>query len=357
MLLSGVVLLGLAGRQNRMLQQAAAPAVMLPERGLPPVVATVMLAGFRCIAADILWLRAADLQDNGSYFELVQLADLITELEPHFTTVWAVQAWNMAYNISVMMPDNADRWRWIKSGVALLRDRGIPANANDPYLYSELAFMFTDKIGNPSIPQSQYYTIQWVQEMMKVLGKSGYPDYDAIRQNPEKLRLLVDEYKLIPEKMQEIDRMYGPLDWRLPHTHALYWAYLGLQVSISNGRRDRVCERALRQTMATLFNSGKLTTSDAGSLFVTSVNFELLPKVIATFEDALKNAEDDLSAAAYKNFLSGAVRTLAFYNHNEDARKLFDKLHAMFPDAATARGFDSFVKHAVPSLPQIITPQ
>ena len=57
---------------------------------LPPTVAftTVVLAGFRGLAADLLWLRATALQDEGRYIELVQLADWITVLEPQFSEVW-----------------------------------------------------------------------------------------------------------------------------------------------------------------------------------------------------------------------------------------------------------------------------
>src|SRR5471030_3289820 len=71
-------------------------------KGAPPVLAltTVALGGFRGLISNALWIRASDLQDQDKYFEMVQLADWITKLEPHFSQVWTVQAWNMAYNIS-----------------------------------------------------------------------------------------------------------------------------------------------------------------------------------------------------------------------------------------------------------------
>src|SRR5271155_5165323 len=96
----------------------------------PPVLAltTVALGGFRGLISNILWIRANDLQENDKYFELVQLSDWITKLEPHFPQVWTVQAWNMAYNISVKFKDAPDRWRWVQRGIELLRDQGIPYN-------------------------------------------------------------------------------------------------------------------------------------------------------------------------------------------------------------------------------------
>src|SRR5207249_1078810 len=55
----------------------------------PPVLVftTVALGGFRGLIANALWVRAADLQEQDKYFEKVQLADWITKLQPHFTTV------------------------------------------------------------------------------------------------------------------------------------------------------------------------------------------------------------------------------------------------------------------------------
>src|SRR6516164_8731147 len=66
----------------------------------PPVLAftTVALGGFRGLIANCLWIRANDLQQDDKFFEMAQLSDWITKLEPNFVQVWLVQAWNMAYN-------------------------------------------------------------------------------------------------------------------------------------------------------------------------------------------------------------------------------------------------------------------
>ena len=83
-------------------------------------------------------MRANDLQHDDKYFEAAQLADWITDLEPHFAQVWDFQAWNMAYNISVKFKENApgdysDRWRWVDRGIELLRDRGLRYNPDDVF--------------------------------------------------------------------------------------------------------------------------------------------------------------------------------------------------------------------------------
>jgi hypothetical protein len=106
----------------------------------PPVLAftTVALGGFRGLISNALWIRASDLQDEDKFFEMAQLADWITKLEPHFVQVRLVQAWNMAYNISVKFKDYNDRWRWVSRGIELLRDQGLKYNPNETLIYREL---------------------------------------------------------------------------------------------------------------------------------------------------------------------------------------------------------------------------
>ena len=62
-----------------------------PTENMPPMVAftTVALGGFRGILADVLWMRAGTLQEEGRYFELVQLSDWISKLQPRVPAIWA----------------------------------------------------------------------------------------------------------------------------------------------------------------------------------------------------------------------------------------------------------------------------
>ena len=103
-----------------------------PLENAPPALAfaTVAMGAFRGLVVDILWMRADKLKEEGQFFDAKQLADWITVLQPRFASVWDFQAWNMAYNISVAMPATQpqDRWRWVRNGYELLRDRGIPMN-------------------------------------------------------------------------------------------------------------------------------------------------------------------------------------------------------------------------------------
>ena len=102
-----VLLLGVNRFEKRLDAQVAEHKLRFTGeiRNAPPMVifTTVALGSFRGIVADLLWLRAGALQEKGNYFEMVQLARWITDLQPTFSGATAYLAWNMAYNISVTL--------------------------------------------------------------------------------------------------------------------------------------------------------------------------------------------------------------------------------------------------------------
>src|SRR5213592_3147751 len=191
-----------------------------PLENAPPVLAftTVALGGFRGLISNALWIRASDLQDEDKFFEMAQLADWITKLEPHFVQVWLVQAWNMAYNISVKFKDFPDRWRWVKKGIELLRDDGLRYNKNEMLIYRELGWFFQHKLGQNLDDANMYYKQEWSKEMAQVFAKKK-PNLDELihphtQDQTNRARLLTEKYKMEPEFMKQVDEKYGPLEWR-----------------------------------------------------------------------------------------------------------------------------------------------
>ncbi|MBN1864808.1 MAG: hypothetical protein JW808_07905 [Victivallales bacterium] len=152
----------------------------------PPIVAfvTVVMGSFRGLLANILWLRTNALQEEGKYYEMVQLASWITKLQPRFTGATAYLAWNMAYNISVTCSSHEDRWRWVQKGIELIRDEALVYNPGDPILYKELGWIYQHKIGNIMDDANQYYKNQLANQMMAVFGK-GEPDWERMAAAPD----------------------------------------------------------------------------------------------------------------------------------------------------------------------------
>ncbi|HTD87332.1 MAG TPA: hypothetical protein VK850_12210, partial [Candidatus Binatia bacterium] len=331
-----------------------------PLENAPPVLAftTVALGGFRGLISNILWMRATDLQDEDKFFEMVQLADWITKLEPHFVHVWLVQGWNMAYNISVKFKDYSDRWRWVQRGIVLLRDDGLRYNPNETLIYRELAWFFQHKMGANLDDANMYYKQHWADEMAAVFGNMKKPDLEELIHPQtddarQRLMLLTNKYKMNPVAMKEDDELYGPLEWRLPKAHAIYWAQEGLKKAKEFPAKVKeddliTLRRVIYQSMQLSFQRGRLVANPFAKSFEFGPNLEIIPKVSAAYERAAvedKKNEDHI-LRAHRNFLRDAVYFLYENNRLSDAAKWFKYLGEKYPDKHLIDGhYDTFPRN------------
>ena len=168
------------------------------------------LGGLRSIAAEILWFRADRLQDEGRYVEMAQLASALAFMEPHTPEIWGYAAWNLAYNISVMMPTHEDRWRWVEAAIRLLRDEGLKYNPDSRELHRELAWMFELKIGANLDDAAPTYREKWKAIVEDVRARGAW-----------------DELKMDEAEMRRIERITGFSDWTDPQLSAIYWGMRG----------------------------------------------------------------------------------------------------------------------------------
>ncbi len=168
------------------------------------------LGGLRSIVAEVVWFRADRLQEEGRYVELAQLASTLTLMEPHTPEVWSYAAWNLAYNVSVMMPTEADRWRWVQAGIRLLRDDGLRLNPGSREICRELAWMFELKIGANLDSAAPYYRRQWKRLVEDVARRDAW-----------------HELGMEAAEMRRIERLTGFTDWTDPQLSAIYWAARG----------------------------------------------------------------------------------------------------------------------------------
>lgn len=305
----------------------------------PPMLAftTVALGGFRGLIANSLWIRANDLQNDGKYFEMVQLADWITKLEPTFAQVWLMQAWNMAYNISVKFSDFGDRWRWVQRGIELLRDDGLKYCPREALVYRELAWFFQHKMGQNLDDAHLYYKQAWATEMNALFG-SGRPDFDELlhpktEEAKKRATLLREKYKMDPAVMKEVEQLYGALEWRLPEAHAIYWATLGLKQS---KKKDLVTlRRVIYQSEAMMVMRGRLISINPIRL---GPDFTKLDQALKAYEQMIAEEPDikDAIKTAQRNFLREVVFVLYTHNQQKRAGELFTRLKTLYPDAVPA---------------------
>ena len=377
--------------------------------GAPPMVAftTVALGGFRGLIADFLWLRAISMQEQGKYFEMVQLASWIMKLQPKSTATAAYLAWNMAYNISVTYSSPADRWRWVNKGIDLYHE-ALLYNPNDPVLYKELGWIYQHKLGNILDDAQRYYKYQMALRMITILGKH-YPDwkelaeapateaglkaalktestffsemkdagYDSLDQLseafreaegvfPEKLavkmknkdevrlitnylrvRWLRDATMLTPSDILRVNEKYGDLDWVLPESFAIYWAMLGIEKSPD--RKSVDCSRMITQSLQVTFTNGRMLFpgDKPAENFLLIPNFSVADAVRQSYLDAIQENPDIKSFRdAYENFMSRAITTMYSYGQYTKAQEFYDYLTDHKKNRNTRLPFDQFVlKH------------
>ena len=340
-------------------------------RNAPPLVVftSVALGSFRGVIADLLWLRSENLKQEKSYFEMVQLARWITDLQPNYSGGTAYLAWNLAYNISVTCSKHEDRWRWVNEGISLIRDKALVYNPEDPVLYKELAWIFQHKLGNVLDDANLLYKNRLGMQMTNILA-TGTPDWEALaaapgsreeflklypadhrlwevarefgcndfaslflafkNQAPAELpsgmaaklgevefkkvdnflraELLRERMKLDPAKILEIDRKYGKMDWRVPESQAIYWATLGIEKT--PGKEDLRCARLITQSLQAAFRGGRMLTMDDKTLAYVQIvpNLALADAAYNTyFETQMKY---DKESGAFSSFRSARINFL-----------------------------------------------
>jgi hypothetical protein len=160
--------------------------------------------------------------------------------------------------------------------------------------------------------------------------------------------------RMDPAIMQKVVSRFGSLDWRVPESHAVYWALSGL-LQEPDTSTAVLCRRIIYQSMAALFESGSLTEDRASGILVFSPAFTLLPGVISAFEDAMP--DDPAAAGGFVQFLTQAIHLLMFYQRRADAEALFTMLHTRFPTPETGAGFEAFTRRRQTFLPRIIKTQ
>ncbi len=352
----------------------------------PPLVAftTMALGSFRGLIADLLWLRAASLQQDKNYFEMVQLASWITKLQPRFAGATAYLAWNMAYNISVTCSLWQDRWYWVWEGIKLIRDEALVYNPGAPRLYWELAVIFQQKLGNVLDNASYYYKARLATEMEQIITQTPqweywstmpqtadgfmklFPESDPVWKaakaaglsgfaalsedfringklsekflkalnNPAKARQvdaalrmiwLYDKYRLRAEFINKINKDYGEMDWRLPEAQAIYWASEGIRVT----GHDMQCSRIIATSLQEMMRAGRIlwTHQDGYRYLIIAPNLDIVMAAIRTYDWAYDKSEKLESFKTGKiNFMKNAAVFLFYFGRLEETREVYKLL-------------------------------
>lgn len=132
-----------ARRTEEKLAPAGRPAIRPGEAAVG-----LLLAGFRGVAANMLWFQSTVLFQQGKVTEMIPLFQAISYLQPRFRATWSFGAWHMAYNVSAHFYEREDltdeevddyRFQCFKIGEEFLR-KGIEHNYYHYDLHWDLGF-------------------------------------------------------------------------------------------------------------------------------------------------------------------------------------------------------------------------
>lgn len=384
------------------------------KHGVPPeyVMLNSALGGFRGLLLTTLWVRAQNMKNDGQFYEMVDIYNLITKLQPNHHAAWAFQAWDLSYNVSVEFQDYGERVYWVFRGVDLLRLQGIPNNPAIPELCAELSWIFQHKLGAESDeahPLYRFYLARQVEQAFdidpanaRLLNNEKQTDYlaemallprtrEEMLLDPEfaalaeKLRAagfdIFDDSKLLygwrsrppavqaivgedpkllallhranlwkiserirtrlgmePAEMYRLAGQYGPIDWRIPFAHALYWSERALSVyqDLHPGDSAHLHHMRVRQALIAMVHQGRVFLADDGlPYYVPEYSFynPLIDQLDRTYKDlydsaSAKNVAPNLGGflAGYVNFLKDAVFQCYFDERLTQAERIMAKL-------------------------------
>ncbi len=152
--------------------------------------------------------------------------------------------------------------------------------------------------------------------------------------------MLREKYKIDPVFAQKVDEQYGPLDWRLPEAHAIYWGAVGLEKAKKNPDKVKSTDlitlrRIIYQSMLQAFHHGRIIDDPFSQNLLAGAE----PGFGRQGQRRLRNADDaedleysDHIGNAYRNFLKDAVYFLYENDRVADAAKWYKVLGEKYPD-------------------------
>jgi len=222
-------------------------------------------------------------------------------------------------------------------------------NPNETLIYRELAWFYQHKMGQNLDDANVVYKQEWLKEMNAVLGTNAASFAELLNPQTDEARaryqLLTNRYKLDPAFMHQLDERYGPLEWRLPETHAIYWAAMGLEKAKEHPTKIKLDDliqlrRVIYQSMQLSFQRGRLIWDPIVKGFDTGPNLDIIPKVSAAYEEAMQEDAPNREhiERAHRNFLRDAVYFLYESDRLAEALQWYRYLGEKYPNKSLLDG-------------------
>lgn len=117
-----------------------------------------ILAGFRNIVADFVWLEVTEAWEKYEWFKMDSLINLATSLEPRAILFWDNGGWQLAWNVSIYVKDDVvhqpselrrlhDSRFWIYRGLEVYK-RGIENIPDNYKLWESTGELYQNRLGD-----------------------------------------------------------------------------------------------------------------------------------------------------------------------------------------------------------------
>ncbi|HEX5398813.1 MAG TPA: hypothetical protein VFY06_07175, partial [Verrucomicrobiae bacterium] len=201
------------------------------------------------------------------------------------------------------------------------------------------------------------------KDMTPFFGPDGTNFVDLIHPQTAEERtnafILRHTYNINPEFAQKVNEEYGPLDWRLPEAHAIYWYALGLKMATNNPGAPAPTDfnlmqlrRGIFQSEQAAFRHGRIIVNPYTHTVELAPELSLIPKANDSYlqmyaEEKNQGQRDDI-LRAHRNFLRDAIYFLYINDRIAEAAKWFKYYAEKFPD-------DHMLDNDTNSLPRNLT--
>jgi hypothetical protein len=235
-----------------------------------------------------------------------------------------------------MMNRPEDRLRWVLNGISLLRDEALRFNPRDAKLYRELAWMYQHKIGENLDTAHAHYKAFLLESLAPCVNSNGTVCVS------ETNRPVLARMRLDMGQMVVLEKRYGSLDWRMPETHALYWASLGL--SCAKETEVSLCEYAVNQALMLGVLRGRFAGSVSEKQWRAAPNLGL---ALTAADALLKTAQTRPSqhqTVVVVRYLAKTIRMATKAGEDRLAQQLYERLRLAVLPPHQVPTFEEVVK-------------
>ena len=188
-------------------------------------------------------------------------------------------------------------------------------------------------------------------EWLSTLGPDEWPRLLAFA----RAQVIVERHRLDPRLMSDLVRHFGPIDWRHPAAHVLYWGAQGplrektreLYVRLPQEDGPEVAELyaeiPVRQSLKILMQGGTVVYQPDGQYFLRLPDPRFAPRFRRAILSLVPRLEGspELTSQIHEMFrttLEQCVEATWMYGNRENAGAFYDELRQHYPEAAVDGG-------------------